>query len=65
MADSGSVKLSIELTQEEAWYLAEFLAGLGFHEVRAVARDDEDAHAKLYVAERVRSALADLGYVVA
>jgi hypothetical protein len=57
-----TVTLTVDLTDAQAWNLAQFLKRAGFSDFRSNAQDDEEAYAMLYAAERVRAALADIGY---
>lgn len=56
------VRLDVELTDAEAWNLAQFLKRVGFSDFRANAQDDAEAYAMRDAAERVRRALAEAGY---
>lgn len=57
-----TVTLSLELTDDQAWNLAQFLKRAGFSDFRANAQDDAEAYAMRDAADRVRVALADVGY---
>ena len=59
---SNAVRLDVELTEAEAWHLAQFFKRVGFSEFRANAQDDDEAYAMLDATERVRAALAQAGY---
>lgn len=56
------VSLTIELTDDEAWNLAQFLKRVGFSDFRNNALDDTEAYAMKAAAERVQMALASAGY---
>jgi hypothetical protein len=57
-----TVRLAMELTDAEAWHLAQFLKRVGFSDFRSNAQDDDEAYAMRDAADRVRVALADAGY---
>jgi hypothetical protein len=57
-----TVSLAVELTDAQAWNLAQFLKRVGFSDFRAAARNDEEAYAMRDAADRVRDALAAGGY---
>lgn len=54
--------LNVELTDAEAWNLAQFLKRVRFSDFRANAQDDAEAYAMRDAAERVRHALTEAGY---
>lgn len=56
------VTLTIELTDAEAWNLAQFLKRVGFSDFRTNAQDEQEAYAMRDAADRVRTALAEAGY---
>ena len=56
------VRLALELTDAEAWNLAQFLKRVGFSDFRTNAQDDDEARAMRDAADRVRVALAEVGY---
>lgn len=56
------VSLHIELTQDEASQLAQFLKRMGLSDYRAKAQTEDEAYTMQDSAERVRVALADAGY---
>ena len=57
-----AVTLAVELTDAQAWNLAQFLKRVGFSDFRTNAQDDEEAYAMRDAADRVRVALAEAGY---
>ncbi|MGE0853596.1 MAG: hypothetical protein AB7O44_28950 [Hyphomicrobiaceae bacterium] len=57
-----TVTLAVELTDAQAWNLAQFLKRVGFSDFRTNAQDDEEAYAMRDAADRVRVALAEAGY---
>lgn len=62
-ANPKRVKIAFELTEDEAWHLAQFLKRQMFDDFQSKAsRGDEEAYAMRDSAERVRDALAEAGY---
>jgi len=57
-----TVTLAIELTDVEAWSLAQFLKRAGFSDFRNNAQNDGEAYTMRDAADRVRGALAEAGY---
>ncbi len=57
-----SIRLSANLTDAQAWNLAQFLKRVGFSEFRSNAQDEQEAYAMRDAAEIVRKALAEEGY---
>ena len=57
-----TVSLSACLTDAQAWNLAQFLKRSTFSDYCSSAQDDEEAYAMIHAADRVRVALADVGY---
>ena len=57
-----TVRLVVELTDAQAWHLAQFLKRVGFSDFRSNAQDNDEAYAMRDAADRVRVALADAGY---
>lgn len=58
----SSISLTLELTDTEAWNLAQFLKRVGLSDFRSNAQDDAEAYAMRDAAERLRMALATAGY---
>jgi hypothetical protein len=56
-----TVKISVELSEAEAWAFAQFLKRAGHGDYRGFTRDDEEAYQMLYAAEKVRASLAEAG----
>ena len=56
------VTLHLELSDENAWALAQFLKRLGFSDCRELAVSEEEAWQMIRAAEAVRAALAEQGY---
>ena len=58
------VKITIELTDQEAWDLAQFHKRIGLSAFRECAApgDDDEAYRMLNAAEKIRYALTDAGY---
>ena len=57
-----AVTLAVELTDAQAWNLAQFLKRVGFSDFRTNAQDDAEAYAMRDATDRVRVALAEAGY---
>ena len=57
-----TVRLVVELTDAQAWHLAQFLKRVGFTDFRSNAQDDDEAYAMDEAADLVAVALADAGY---
>lgn len=58
---SGEMCLSVSLSEQEAWDLAQFLKRIGFADFRNQAIDDEEAYCMLTAAEKVRKNLSRFG----
>jgi len=56
------VRVSCDLTDGEAWNLAQFFKRAGFSDFRSLAQNEAEAYAMRDAADRVRSALDDAGY---
>lgn len=61
-ANPNEICLSVSLSEQEAWDLAQFLKRAGFADFRSNAIDDEEAYRMLAVAQKLRSNLAAIGY---
>ena len=57
-----TVELQVALSKGEAWMLAQFLKRVGFSDYMNNAMDKEEAYAMLYAGEKVRKALAEVGF---
>jgi hypothetical protein len=57
-----TVSVTVDLTEFDAWHLAQWLKRVGFSEFRQNAVDEDEAYAMRDAAGRVRSALAKAGY---
>jgi len=55
------MKLTIELPDEHAWALAQYLKRIGYADYREKAVSDEEAWAMFEAGEALRAALADEG----
>lgn len=62
MNQPKTVSLAVELTDAEAWNLAQFLKRIGFSDFRSNAQDAEEAYAMRDAADRVAVALREAGY---
>ncbi|MBA2674222.1 hypothetical protein [Ramlibacter sp.] len=56
------MNFQVELSDEQAWALAEFLKRVGWSEWRALAVDDEEARRMRDACEELRQELAYQGY---
>ena len=56
------VRLTLDLPDDEALALAQFLKRVGLDDYRRLAVDVDEAWTMLEAGERVRQALADAGY---
>ena len=57
-----TITLAVDLTDAQAWTLAQFLKRVGFAEFRSNAQDDAEAYAMRDAADLVARALKDAGY---
>jgi hypothetical protein len=57
-----SVTIEVELPDELAWALAQFLKRLTFSDCRQLAVSQEEAYQMIHATEAVRAALAHVGY---
>ena len=53
----GEICLSVSLSEQEAWDLAQFLKRTGFADFRSQAVDDEEAYRMQAVGEMIRANL--------
>lgn len=60
-ASVNAVDLSLSLTMDQAWALAQFLKRVGLGDYRPLAVDQEEAWLMLDAGERVRNALREVG----
>jgi hypothetical protein len=56
------ISISVELTDIEAWNLAQFLKRVSFSDFRKNAQDEDEAYIMQQAAARLRTALAQAGY---
>ena len=56
------ITLQVELPDELAWALAQFVKRLGYSDCRQLAVSDDEARQMIQAAEAVRAALASQGY---
>ena len=56
------ITISVELTRQQAWDLAQFLKRAGFYTYRECAQDDAEANSMLRATEEVRKELARAGF---
>ena len=57
-----AVTITVDLTDAEAWELAQFLKRVGWTEWRGLSRSDDEAYLKRDGCEKVQRALAQAGY---
>ena len=57
-----TIAIHLELTDDEAAALAQFLKRVGIDDYRTLAVDQDEAWHMLDAGERVRAALAEAGY---
>jgi hypothetical protein len=57
-----TIEITVTLTDEQAFELAQFLKRVCLSDYRARAASDEEAQAMLDAGEQVRRALAEQGY---
>ena len=56
------VTIAVELDAEQAWALAQLVKRIGWADCRSLAEDEAQARLMIEAAERVRAALAAVGY---
>jgi hypothetical protein len=56
------VQVQLLLSDEQAWALAQLLKRLGYADCRGLAQTNDEAWLMMVAAERVRQALAKVGY---
>ena len=56
------IRLTVELTQAQAWQFAQFLKRVSFREYRVNAQNEDEAYLMQYAGEKIRDALAEKGY---
>ena len=57
-----TLEIRVELTDAQAWDLAQFFARIGFADYRNNASSDDETYAMRSAAEQVRRALTECGY---
>lgn len=57
-----TISIPLELTEQEAEDLAQFLKRATFSDYRDKAENEDTAYRMQYVAEKVRKALSDIGF---
>lgn len=60
--DMKSLRLTVELTDDQAWQFAHFLKRVGYTDYRNLSTSDSEAHSMLEAGEVVRQALTEAGY---
>jgi hypothetical protein len=56
------ITVAVELDAEQAWALAQLVKRIGWADCRSLAEDEEQTRLMIAATERVRAALAALGY---
>lgn len=59
---TNKVRFELELTEQEAEDIAQFLKRAGFSDYRSNAVDQEEAYRMLNVGEKIREILAEKGF---
>ena len=59
---SNIVVVTVELSDAEAWEFAQFLKRVGLSDYRPLAEGGNTAALMLSAGEKIRAALADVGY---
>ncbi len=62
MSTQQSIQVVVELTDQEAQDYAQFLKRVGFADYRSNAVDQDEAYRMLKTGEKIRRALAEVGY---
>lgn len=57
------VAITVKMTEDEAWVVAQFLKRTGFSDYRAKAVDDDEAYLMRDAADEIMDDLADAGIV--
>jgi hypothetical protein len=61
-ASPERVRITCNLTDDQAWQLAQFVKRIGFNDVRANATNDDEAYHMLDAIDQLQRALAAEGY---
>jgi hypothetical protein len=56
-----SIKIAIELNQEDAWSFAEVLKRAGIDDYKRLSKTEEEAYRAMSAAEKIREALSQSG----
>jgi hypothetical protein len=56
------VTLQVELNAEQAWALAQLLKRIGWSDCKNLAEDEAQTQLMIEAVERLRAALAEIGY---
>jgi hypothetical protein len=56
-----SIKVAIELDQEEAWCFAEVLKRAGIDDYKRLSKTEEEAYQAMYAAQKIRDTLSQSG----
>ncbi|MDP1573293.1 MAG: hypothetical protein Q8M09_08495 [Pseudomonadota bacterium] len=58
----ANVDVTVQLSETEAWDLAQFLKRVGFDQFYVNTQDTDEAYRMMFAAEKVRKALAEVGF---
>jgi len=58
----ATVDVMVQLSETEAWDLAQFLKRVGFDQFYVNAQDTDEAYRMMIAAEKVRKALVEVGF---
>jgi hypothetical protein len=56
------ITIAVELDAEQAWALAQLVKRIGWADCRSLAEDEEQTRLMIAATERLRAALAAVGY---
>jgi hypothetical protein len=62
MPDNTTFELTVQITETQAWDLAQFLKRAGFSDFMSCAVDKDEAYRMIDAANAVRRALRDAGF---
>lgn len=62
MTHDTTFELTVPITEQQAWDLAQFLKRAGFSDFRSNAVDHDEAYRMIDAANRLRRALAEAGF---
>lgn len=62
MSHDTTFELTVQITEAQAWDLAQFLKRAGFSDYRSNAVDNDEAYRMIDAANRVQRALREAGF---